>query len=255
MYVANAHNGLLESDATGRLSRSVGGNGSRKGSESGIERRRKKARAKANSHYHDKREALINAAADEFLEKGYEATAVSDIAARVGADRATFYYYFDSKEQLFEEIAGEVTEKNLKAAEEILASEESPRNRLATLIKLIINSYVDNYPHITVYISEEMHKIRFQDNPWALRMRRQMRRIESIANEILAEGVEDGSFRADIPPEIASRSLFGMINWTHRWLRPDRGYTAEQIADWFTAIFLDGFALPEARAASASGGR
>jgi hypothetical protein len=71
-----------------------------------------------------------------------------------------------------------------------------------------------------------------------------MRRIESIANEILAEGVEDGTFRADIPPEIAARSLFGMINWTHRWLRPDGGYTADQIAEWFTALFLDGFALP-----------
>lgn len=229
----------------------MAGNGSRKGPESGIQRRRKKAREKDNSQYQGKREALINAAADEFLEKGYEATAVSDIAARVGADRATFYYYFDSKEQLFEEIAGEVTETNLEAAEKILATEQSPRERLAALISLVITSYVKNYPHITVYISEEMHKIRFNPDPWAVKMRRQMRRIESIANEILAEGVEDGSFRADIPPEIAARSLFGMINWTHRWLRPDGGYTAEQIADWFTALFLDGFALSGTLAPSA----
>lgn len=218
----------------------MAGNGSKKGSESGIERRRKKAQAKGNSQYQGKREALINAAADEFLEKGYEATAVSDIAARVGADRASFYYYFDSKEQLFEEIAGEVTETNLEAAEQILVAEQPPRDRLAAMIKLLITSYVENYPHLTVYMSEEMHKIRIKDNPWAVGMRRQMRRIESIANEILAEGIEDGSFRGDVPPEIAARGLFGMVNWTHRWLRPDSGYGADQIADWFTAIFLDG---------------
>lgn len=220
----------------------MAGTDSKKSRESGIERRRKKAQAKANSGYQGKREALIDAAADEFLEKGYEATSVSDIAARVGADRATFYYYFDGKEQLFEEIAGEVTEKNLEGAEEILRAEESPRDRLASLVRLLIVSYVENYPHITVYMSEEMHKIRGKGNPWAVGMRRQMRRIESIANEILAEGIEDGSFRGDIPPEISARGLFGMVNWTHRWLRPDSGYTAEQIADWFTEIFLDGVA-------------
>jgi AcrR family transcriptional regulator len=233
----------------------VGENGSKKGPESGIERRRKKAQAKANSQYHGKREALINAAADEFMEKGYEATAVSDIAARVDTDRATFYYYFDSKEQLFEEIAGEVTETNLQAAEEILMADQPPRDRLVSVIRLVITSYFENYPHIFVYISEEMHKIRSKENPWAVRMRRQMRRIESILNEILAEGIEDGSFRGDIPPEIAARSLFGMVNWTHRWLRPDGGYSAEQIADWFTAIFLDGFVRPEALPAKPSGRR
>ncbi len=51
-----------------------------------------------------KRQTILEAAWDLFREKGFEATTMSEIAARAGGSKATVYGYFDSKEALFIEI-------------------------------------------------------------------------------------------------------------------------------------------------------
>jgi AcrR family transcriptional regulator len=47
-----------------------------------------------------RRAAIIKAAADAFLELGYEKTSMSLIAERLGGSKATLYSYFKSKEEL-----------------------------------------------------------------------------------------------------------------------------------------------------------
>jgi AcrR family transcriptional regulator len=49
-----------------------------------------------------RREAILDAARDVFLEDGFAATSMSTIAARVGGSKATLYTYFKSKEELFD---------------------------------------------------------------------------------------------------------------------------------------------------------
>lgn len=46
------------------------------------------------------REALSEAACELFLERGFEATSVTDIAARAGVSRSSFFNYFDSKDAI-----------------------------------------------------------------------------------------------------------------------------------------------------------
>jgi AcrR family transcriptional regulator len=49
-------------------------------------------------------EALVEAAAEAFMENGYDATGSPDIAARAGVAVGTFYRYFDDKKQAFLEV-------------------------------------------------------------------------------------------------------------------------------------------------------
>ena len=49
-------------------------------------------------------ERLLNAATEVFLEKGFAATSVDEIAARAKASKLTFYHHFGNKEKLFEAI-------------------------------------------------------------------------------------------------------------------------------------------------------
>ncbi|MDD2692944.1 MAG: helix-turn-helix domain containing protein, partial [Simplicispira sp.] len=60
---------------------------------------------------------LLDAALDLFVEKGYAATRVDDVAARAGVSKGTLFLYFPSKEELFkavvrENIAGRFPEWN-----------------------------------------------------------------------------------------------------------------------------------------------
>ena len=58
-----------------------------------------------------KREAMVDAAAEVFLEAGFEGASMSQIAARAGASKRTLYGYFPSKEELFVAVAHSVAEK------------------------------------------------------------------------------------------------------------------------------------------------
>jgi AcrR family transcriptional regulator len=48
-----------------------------------------------------RREAILDVARDVFLEEGFAAASMSEIAARLGGSKATLYNYFRSKDELF----------------------------------------------------------------------------------------------------------------------------------------------------------
>jgi AcrR family transcriptional regulator len=62
------------------------------------------------------RAGLIQAAREVFAEVPFADTRIADIAARAGVANGTFYTYFDSKEEIFREVAGEVLHAMLRAA-------------------------------------------------------------------------------------------------------------------------------------------
>ena len=57
---------------------------------------------------------LVAAAAEVFAEKRFLDTSISDIAARAGVAHGTFYRYFDSKEQIFREVALDLQQRLLR---------------------------------------------------------------------------------------------------------------------------------------------
>lgn len=66
------------------------------------------ANAKPRQRRKEARPAEVSAAALElFVEKGFAATRLDDIAARAGVSKGTLYLYFDNKEALFEAVIRE----------------------------------------------------------------------------------------------------------------------------------------------------
>jgi AcrR family transcriptional regulator len=52
----------------------------------------------------ERREAIIEAALDEFIARGYAATRLDDVASRAGVAKGTIYLHFADKETLFQEL-------------------------------------------------------------------------------------------------------------------------------------------------------
>jgi len=52
----------------------------------------------------DRRQAIIEAALDEFIDRGYAATRLDDVARRAGVAKGTIYLHFKDKQALFEEL-------------------------------------------------------------------------------------------------------------------------------------------------------
>lgn len=211
--------------------------------DNGIGRRRRTALEVGTDEYNSRRQELIRAAATVFKEKGYEAATLHDVAQRFGSDRASLYYYVGGKQELFQEAIRGVVDRNLAAFEKIARRKDyDARSKLTDLIRQVIESYDKNYPYSYVYIQEDMRRVTSQETPWAKDMAKKMRRIESITTKLIKQGIDEGSLRDDIDPQLAVRALWGMLNWTHRWYHPGGAATPEKTADSFAAIFLDGLA-------------
>ena len=209
--------------------------------KSNIEARRKAALEDGGVVYMARREEIVQAAAHVFRERGFEAATLRDVAAALNTDRASLYYYVGSKEELLQQIVSEALRRDIEIAEAVKRSRVGSREKIAALIESMVDSYDKNYPHMMVYI-EDLGRIARQDSEWSIDVIEQTRAYESLVHSILRKGQRDGTLRADLPVELSALALFGMINWMHRWYRPDQKWKVQEVAATFTAIFLDGYA-------------
>lgn len=69
---------------------------------------------------------LAFAALELFVEKGFAATRLEDVAARAGVSKGTLYLYFDSKEALFKSVVRESIVPAMVEAEGMLAQHTGP---------------------------------------------------------------------------------------------------------------------------------
>ncbi len=205
-----------------------------------ISQRRMAALADGGADYSSRRAELIRVAANVFREKGYAAATLNDVAAVLGTDRASLYYYVGSKEELFQECIAAVVADNIAKADALSRMDMTPRERLLHLIELMIKSQVEHYPYMYVYMQEDMRQVVSQDAAWATEMVEATHRIEGYFISAIKDGMADGSFRDDLSPTLVANSLFGMTSWTHRWFVPGRKYTAEDLIHTFAAIFFAG---------------
>ena len=77
---------------------------------------------------------LIQIAYKKFLEKGYEQTSVDEIIEAAQIAKGTFYYYFQSKEQMLEEVVEMMLEKGAERAAEVLNSTLSIPEKIVSII-------------------------------------------------------------------------------------------------------------------------
>ena len=219
--------------------------------ESGIEARRKAALEDGSASYLARRKEIIFAAARVFRERGFDAATLRDVAEALNTDRATLYYYVGSKEELLQEIVRDVLATDVRIAETVKRSRATTAKKIATLIESMVTSYAENYPHIAVF-TEDSARIARQNSEWAIDVVAQVRKYEALVRSILDKGRRDGTLRTDLPPELCSMALFGMINWMHRWYRPGGKWSPEEVAHTFTQIFLGGYGVPAAQPAAAT---
>lgn len=81
-----------------------------------------------------RKKELIKIAYDLFITKGYENTSVDEIIARAGIAKGTYYYHFESKEQLLEEVVNRMIDASVERAKQILQSNLKLEEKLVCTI-------------------------------------------------------------------------------------------------------------------------
>jgi TetR/AcrR family transcriptional regulator, cholesterol catabolism regulator len=210
---------------------------------SDIGRRRGKALQKGSESYQEKRREIALAAAHVFNERGFGATSLSAVADALGMDRATLYYYISNKQELFDEVVREASERNIAAAESARAADGPPLDRLRLVITELMSSYAANYPLLYVYLRENLSAVDPDRTDWSKYMRGLSHRFEDAVIAIVQEGIDNGSIRPLASARVLAFGVLGMLGWTNRWFVPDRSpESAETIGTAFAELVVRGLA-------------
>src|SRR5881394_743129 len=81
---------------------------------------------------------ILDAAFEEFVLNGYAATRLEDVAQRAGVTKGTIYFYFETKERVFDEMIRHVSRSIFPELDGLVAAlEGSYTARLKTLIAFV----------------------------------------------------------------------------------------------------------------------
>jgi AcrR family transcriptional regulator len=81
---------------------------------------------------------ILGAALDLFVEKGFAATRLDDVAQRAGVSKGTVYLYFDNKEELFKSVIRSGIVRTIEEAEQTVAGFEGSS---AELLKALLSGW------------------------------------------------------------------------------------------------------------------
>lgn len=81
-----------------------------------------------------RKKELIKIAYNLFITKGYENTSVDEIIAKAGIAKGTYYYYFESKEQMLEEVINMMIDEGVERAKKVVNSDLELEEKLVYTI-------------------------------------------------------------------------------------------------------------------------
>jgi AcrR family transcriptional regulator len=155
----------------------------------------------------DKRRAILDAAITVFARQGFHSARVSDVAAEAGVAYGLVYHYFDSKDQMLNELFSERWALLLEASQEMRRSDASPRDKLAGVASFIIESY-RHEPELMKVIIVEVTRAA---NSFGRTHLPEIRDAYGVVAEIVSDAQATGEFRDDVDPAFAAMLFYGAI--------------------------------------------
>jgi AcrR family transcriptional regulator len=175
---------------------------------------------------------ILSTARDLFYEVGFHATAVRDIAVRVGVSVPALYYHHANKEAILAALLDRSISSVIERCEQALdEAGGDPADRFRNLIECLA-LYMANHRKSAAMDAE----IRALSPAARTLYSAQRRRVEQMLADTIEAGVAAGVFEVTSPSD-TGRALLGMIQAISGWFSPGRGrLTASQLAARYVDI-------------------
>ena len=185
---------------------------------------------------------VYRTAAQIILEKGYDATSVSDIAEALGITKAGLYHYIHGKTQLLFDIMQYGLNQLDREVGQPATKIKDPEARLRFMIGMHARIVTRGHGAVTILVDEARALTPAQNR----KVTRKKREYFDFLRATLQEMKDAGKLR-DVNLTVATFSLLGMINWLSRWYRADGALDEQHVAEAIVDIALNGLTRPAAR--------
>ena len=188
-----------------------------------------------------KREAVLQTAAQLFLEKSYGRTSMNDVAEKLNITKPALYHYFHNKEEILLECYRLGTVMIEEILNDIAAHCGTGLEKVQAFIYSYANVMTVNFGRCVMRLDEgDLSNTAFGE------VRGYKRKIDRRLRTFIQEGIADGSI-TPCDPKLAAFSIAGALNWICIWYEPEGPLSAEEIATQFARTLTHGLAASRRR--------
>jgi AcrR family transcriptional regulator len=179
-------------------------------------------------------DSLLDVAVAAFNERGYDATSMDELAARLGITKSAIYHHVSSKVDLLRLALDRALDALFAVTEEPGATTGRAIDRLEHVVRGSVHVLTAELAFVTLLL-------RVRGNSEVERTALQRRReFDRIVTDLVRAAEDEGDVRPDVDPAVTSRLLFGTVNSLTEWYRPDGGLSADDLADALVTTTFEG---------------
>ncbi len=139
------------------------------------------------------RKEIVEVASSIFSRFGYKKTSMDDIAREFGMGKSSLYYYFESKEDIFEAVVVHEADVLKMSLMEVLSKTRDPREKLRHYILVRMNSFRKLSNYYNAIFSEDLSHFEFIEK---IRERYDKEEVQTV-EYILTEGARVNTFNIE----------------------------------------------------------
>lgn len=200
--------------------------------------------ARSRKFNEEKWQQILQAAAETFAAKGYEATSIRDVADAVGMLGGSLYYYIKTKEDLLFALINDfhrVGKEGVQKAEEEAVAAGHGDDPLAVLRAVFVRGAEINLRSralSTVFYNDFRHLSAERKQHITESRRSHQRRVE----ELISLSQAAGQVSKDLDPRLTAVAMLSFLNTTHTWYQPEKDTSGQSIPEFLASLLIDGLA-------------
>ena len=192
------------------------------------------ARLNSNDAERPSREALVQAAATLFREKGYERTTVRDLAESVGMQSGSLFYHFSSKAEILYEVMRCGIDDLSAAVRLELEVCDDPRQELITMTRTHLRTLLSNTQASLASLLYEWRSLPVEQRDQVVELRDQ---YEELCRGVMQRAMDAGMVKQG-DPKLLVRLWLGAINWTSQWFKVEGTLSIDNLAEEIVDMIL-----------------
>ena len=182
-----------------------------------------------------KREIIHAIAAELFREKGFRATSMRELAAKVGIEAASLYNHIEGKNELLISICFKVANNFTQKMNEVESMDSDIISKIEALIRYHVYENVFNYKD--VYVSDR--EWRNMEDPELSKYREMRRSYRKRFTSIVEKGISRGEIKK-IDANTAVMIFLNAIAAVDQWQRIINKVSSEELENTMVCILIDG---------------
>ena len=184
---------------------------------------------------------ILRSAAHIFLEKGFDATSMNEVAERAGVTKPGLYYHFEGKRELLFAImsyAMDILERETGAA---AAAADTAEDRLRGILHAHARLMAGELESpVSILVIDEIDALQPAHREEITARKRAY--FDTIRGSL--EDLEAGGELRPVDPTTATFSLLGMVMWLVKWYEPGGRLGTEEVAVQVTELALGAVLRP-----------